>query len=197
MAEATQERRLLTVGSSAMLAWPDVGQRETSSPQRQIPYLAFPLPFNAAFSQQENLFNGATDGQVATDFKYTRHRLALLDALVRVPGDGGDIVREEHPPFLRGPCQHRWVVCPRQAYILEADKVQSGLTPEQPPHNVAVEILVGGQQEHGYCPRLARRANNRSRTPCGSKRPSFCCRTVSRCLWRCCKYTSTSAVCRK
>jgi hypothetical protein len=45
------EPKLEAVGSTAMLAWPDVGQQETSSPQRQIAYLAFPLPWQTALSQ--------------------------------------------------------------------------------------------------------------------------------------------------
>src|SRR4030095_12579482 len=33
-------------------------------PQWQIPHLAFPLPLQAAFGQQQNLFNGAPNRQV-------------------------------------------------------------------------------------------------------------------------------------
>lgn len=65
---ASGEPPLLAVGSTARLAWPDGGQRETSSPQRQISYLAFPCSCQAAFSQQEHLFQGTTDGQGTTDF---------------------------------------------------------------------------------------------------------------------------------
>ena len=67
-------------------------------------------------------------------------------------------MREEYSPFLRGLCQHRWDVYRRQPYILELDKVQSRLMPEQPPHNVAVEVFVGDQQEHRSMERIALQA---------------------------------------
>ena len=37
------------------------GAQDLSSPQRQISYLALPLPLQAALRQQENVFDGATD----------------------------------------------------------------------------------------------------------------------------------------
>ena len=89
------------------------------------------------------------------------------------PGDGAG---------LAGLCQGRdpgggglggsEIIRPGQSNFLDAHDVEVRPLAEQPADDVAVEVLVSCQPQHGEG------AINRARTPCGSKRDSFWARIV-------------------
>src|SRR3989442_9471723 len=71
--------------------------------------LPFPLAFQAALRQQDELLNGPTDGHGLADQEHARRWQTLDNASVRERSHGAHIVAEHHPPVLRCPFQHNRV----------------------------------------------------------------------------------------
>src|SRR5436309_861901 len=58
-------------------------------------------------------------------------------------------MRQQHAPLAGGPLQDLGVTRLHEAYILHADQVEFGVSAKQAADNVAVEVLVTDQAEHG------------------------------------------------
>ena len=126
------------------------------SSQRQVADLPFPFPFGAQLrQQQDDVFDGGPD----------RH------ALVGVARHRAHVVREQDPALPRRLLEDRRVVGSREAHVLDADDVHLRLAAQDAAHDVAVEVLVGGQAQHAPLPAAA--GEQPLAHPGGSKRSSF------------------------
>jgi hypothetical protein len=67
-------------------------------------------------------------------------------------GERGDIVSDQNAPLPRGPVENSRVVGSKKSRVLHAEKIESGPSAEQSPHDVVVEVLVDGQRDHSAGP---------------------------------------------
>ena len=77
--------RVFLGATSAILSLAECGEAQDIFTATADTVLGLPIPPPGWLRSQENIFNGATDGQVAADFKDAGHRLACLDTLLCVP----------------------------------------------------------------------------------------------------------------
>ena len=107
------------------------------------------LPFvgQAAFDNQKQVFNHATDWNALVGFEQARHWPSRGDTLVRVLAHRRNVVRDYHPPGGR-PSQDHWIIRPRQVYVLNTDDVNVRFPPNQPANDIVVEVLVGRKSQH-------------------------------------------------
>ena len=81
------------------------------------------------------------------DDEYPWHRLAFRYSVQSETGYGAPIVSEQDPSLFGCPLKNRPIVGLPQPYVLDADQVDGRQSPNQPAHDVIIEILVTQQPE--------------------------------------------------
>ncbi len=124
----------------------DSDPRESS--QRQIQHAAFEFIRAPAVSNQEQIIDRGCDGHRRADLDQPGHRLACLDAVVRVSGKRGDIMAHQDPLVFSTPSQNSRIVKSGQPSILDPHNIKARVLPEQSTQNIIIEVLVDGQGNH-------------------------------------------------
>src|SRR5438034_8859569 len=99
--------------------------------QWQISHWTFPLALEAAFDDQEQVVDGAADGQRVQHLEHARHPLAGSDTLIRVLAQRGYVVGDEQAALLSSPFENGRIACSRESHVLDPDDVNVRLPTNQ------------------------------------------------------------------
>jgi hypothetical protein len=85
----------------------------------------------------------------------TSHFLTRSHSLIGMIRHGGAIVGQDNAVVFGGPGENIGIVRARQSYVLHANEIEARLTQQQAAHDVAVEVLIRKQPQHGRSSRLS------------------------------------------
>ena len=94
------------------------------------------------------------------------------------------VMGDDHPPLDRRPLQNSGVVRSGESSVLDADDVEVEFPAKQSPDDVAVEVLVCRESQHGGLGASGAELGVAHALPKEGTRRSFSWRTIAACCWR-------------